>query len=84
MAMSLTRVWIGCDERERARRVGTREGIHPDAALVANQAREASEALRYRTYYDIDLADLTPYDLVLDSTSIPPDQLVSEILGSVR
>jgi predicted cytidylate kinase len=78
------RVWIGCDERERARRVGGREGVDVEVALAANRSREASEALRYRTYYDIEITDLRPYDLVLDSTSIPPDQLVSEILGSVR
>ena len=78
------RVWVTCDERERARRVGAREGVALDDALVANREREASEALRYVTYYDIDLSDLAPYDLVLDSTSVPPDQLVSEILGSVR
>jgi CMP/dCMP kinase len=78
------RVWVGCDEQERARRVAEREGIAVDVALAANRSREASEALRYRTYYDIEIGDLTPYDLVLDSTSVPPDQLVSEILGSVR
>ena len=78
------RVWIACDEDERAERVATREGIDVAAALAANRAREASEARRYLAYYGIDLADLTPYDLVLDSTSMPPDQLVSEILGAVR
>ena len=78
------RVWIRCDPAERARRVATREGVDEAVALAANEAREASEALRYRTYYEIDIADLTPYDLVLDSTSNPPDQLVSEIVGSVR
>ena len=78
------RVWVDCDERERARRVGGREGVHPDAALASNRVREASEAVRYRTYYDIDIADLAPYDLVLDSTAAPPEQLVSEILEAVR
>ena len=78
------RVWIACDEQERAARVATREGVDPAAALAANRAREASEARRYRAYYGIDLADLSPYDLVLDSTTMPPDQLVSEILEAVR
>jgi predicted cytidylate kinase len=78
------RVWVACDEEERARRVGEREGVESDAALAANRTREASEALRYRAYYDIDIADLSPYDLVLDSTSTAPDQLVSEILEAVR
>lgn len=74
------KVWIGCDEGERAARVARREGVHLDAALAANRSREASEARRYREYYDIDLADLSPYDLVLDSTSTPPGELVRAIL----
>ena len=78
------RVWVACDASERARRVALREGIDVAVALAANASREASEALRYRTYYGIDITDLSPYDLVLDSTNTAPDQLVSEIVGSVR
>jgi cytidylate kinase len=75
------RVWIACDEEERARRVATRDGLTVADALAANRARERSEAARYRAYYGIDLADLSPYDLVLDSTSTPPDDLVAAVLG---
>lgn len=76
-----TRVWVACDERERARRVGARDGLGLEAALAANRAREASESARYAAYYGIDLADLSPYDLVLDSTATPPEALVAAILG---
>lgn len=83
-ALEARTVWIACDEQERARRVAEREGTTWEVALAANRAREASEAKRYRAYYGIDLADLTPYDLVLDSTTRLPEDLVSEIAGSVR
>lgn len=76
-----TKVWIGCDERERATRVARREGLDVDDALHANQVREASEAKRYVEYYGIDLGDLSVYDLVLDSTSTPAAQLVEAILS---
>jgi len=74
------RVWIACDERERARRVAGRDGQPVDAALATNRTREASEATRYLAYYGIDIADLTIYDLVLDSTATPPEDLVRSIL----
>jgi cytidylate kinase len=74
------RVWIECDARERARRVAGREGADLDAAVAANGAREASEAARYLAYYGIDLADRSVYDLVVDSTAIPPEAVVSAIL----
>lgn len=77
------RVWIACDLAERARRVAEREGLDPAAAREANEAREASERLRYRELYGIDLADLSIYDLVLDSTRTAPEQLVAGVLEAV-
>lgn len=74
-------VWIACDEDERARRVGVRDGQTEDEALVTNREREASEAARYQAYYGIDIADLTIYDLLLDSTTTPPDALVAAVLA---
>lgn len=78
------RVWISCDEHERARRVAGREGHEVDDALAANQAREASERTRYLSYYGIDLTDLSAYHLVLDSTAATPEELVEQIVGRAR
>jgi predicted cytidylate kinase len=78
--LTAVRVWIDAEEAERARRVAGREHEGQDAALVANRAREASERRRYRTYYGIDLDDLTVYDLVIDSTSTPPEAIAKSIL----
>lgn len=78
------RVWIRCDEEERARRVAGRDGHDPETALVHNRDREQSERVRYLGYYGIDLTDLSIYDLVLDSTSTAPAELASAVTGSVR
>ena len=78
------RVWIRCDEVERARRVGGRDGHDADAALAHNQARETSERARYLGYYDIDLTDLSIYDLVLDSTDVGPEELVAAIVAAAH
>ncbi|MCB0971582.1 MAG: cytidylate kinase family protein [Acidimicrobiales bacterium] len=78
------RVWIECDERERARRVGGRDGHDLDEALAANREREASERTRYLTYYGIDLSDRSLYDLVLDSTERAPQELVADIVAATR
>ncbi len=80
--LSALRIWIECDEVERARRVAGRDHHEPDEALAANREREASERLRYQRYYGIDLTDRTIYDLVLDSTEVAPDQLVAEVVGA--
>lgn len=78
------RVWLACDPVERARRVADREGISEAAALAGNRERERSEAGRYLAYYGIEIADLSIYDLVLDSTATAPDRLVEAVLRAAR
>lgn len=78
------RVWLACDDHERDRRVGTRDGQSVEEAAAANRAREASEAARYAAYYGIDLGDLSIYDLVIDTTATPPDACVELILAEAR
>jgi predicted cytidylate kinase len=78
------KVWIRCDEVERARRVGGRDGHDVDEALAHNRTRETSERARYLGYYDIDLTDLSVYDLVLDSTDVGPEELVDAVVTAVR
>jgi len=80
--LDATRVWIDADEAERARRVAGRERAGEEAALLANQAREASERRRYRTYYGIDLDDRSVYDLVLNSTSTSPQAIAESIVAA--
>jgi predicted cytidylate kinase len=76
------RVWIDADEEERARRVAAREGTDSGAALAADRAREASERHRYRTYYGIDLDDRSVYDLVIDSTGVPAQEIAESIVAA--
>ena len=73
------RVWLSCDERERAHRVSHRDGHELDDAVAANRQREASERARYQAYYGIDLTDLSIYDLVVDTTAVPPQSVVDQI-----
>jgi predicted cytidylate kinase len=78
------RVWVSCADAERARRVAGREGTAIEAAQAENRSREASEAERYLTYYGIDISDLSPYDLVLDSTRTAVEELTRRIVDSAR
>lgn len=74
------RVWLACDDLERARRVAARDGGTVEAALEVNRVREGSEAARYRAYYGIDITDLRIYDLVVDTTTTPADDCVDAVL----
>jgi cytidylate kinase len=74
-------VWSACAADVRARRVGLRDRLDPEVAAAANRSREESERRRYRRYYGIDIDDLGIYDMVLDSSSTGPDDLVAAIIA---
>jgi len=77
------RVWLACDEAERAARVGGRDGHATDEAIAVNRAREASERLRYQQYYGIDLTDLSIYDQVVDTTTTTVEEVVELVVAAV-
>jgi len=77
------KTWIVCDEVERIRRLVERDGEDATAQAASMADRVAREADRYSRYYGADLTDLTIYDLVLDSTSTPPDALRDEVLRAM-
>lgn len=78
------KVWVECDEVERARRVGSRDGHDADEALATNRTREASERARYLEYYGIDLADRSVYDLVVDSTTGSAEEVAASIVEAAK
>ena len=78
------KVWVTCDNRERYRRLVQRDGGDIETQREATEAREASEADRYRRYYGADLNDLSRYDLVLDSTQTPPEALADRVAAELE
>jgi len=61
----------------RSVRIAEREHLTEEQAFVMTVEREACEAGRYLDYYDIDISDNSPYDLVLNSETFNADELFS-------
>ena len=78
------RVWVHCDDDVRAARVAERDAISVEQAIADNADRSALERARYRAVYDLDLDDLTVYDLVLDSSATPAEDLAAAIVAAAR
>ena len=76
-------VWVACDETERARRCAQRDGGTVASNLAANRERERTERDRYRSYYGIDIAEMSPYLLVLDSTELGPRELADRVVAAL-
>lgn len=68
----------------RASRIAKREGKSLEEALSEARAREECEARRYRMYYNIDLNDLSIYDLVIDTGRWDEKGTLSIALAAVR
>jgi len=61
------RIWVAASVECRSVRISDREEIDPQTAVELTIEREDCEAGRYHKYYNIDINDLTPYDLVINS-----------------
>jgi predicted cytidylate kinase len=68
----------------RTQRVSGREGVDLQEAMKEMSAREASEVLRYRKFYGIDVTDRSIYDMVIDTGALTPEQVVEMIVSRVR
>jgi cytidylate kinase len=77
-------VYLRCDDRVRAERVATREGIAVEQALADNAEREKVEHDRYLALYGLDLGDLSIYDLILDSGTLPADEIADGIVTAAH
>lgn len=62
------KIWLKAPVETRAARIAHREAIAYEEALSAMNNRERSENKRYEQYYGVNLADLSTYDLVIDSS----------------
>ena len=82
------KIWLKASLECRVKRILARDQfVDFDAAMKATEEREASEALRYKKYYNIDICSLTPYQMVLDTEMWTVEQLgniVSSAINAIK
>jgi len=61
------RIWLNAPLACRAKRIATRDGMDEYTAREMTLQREESERTRYRNYYRIEIDDLSPYHLAMNS-----------------
>jgi len=62
------KIWLQASIECRVERIFSRDNPGDmEIALAMTREREASEAFRYRDYYSIDINDLSPYHIILNS-----------------
>jgi cytidylate kinase len=61
------KIWLSAPLPERARRIALRENISYDESLEKIKEREKSERKRYKKFYQVDMDNLSLYDLVINT-----------------
>ncbi len=74
------KIWLECEEDERVKRVINREGGKFEEVKKQMREREKSEKKRYKNFYGVDIDGISIYDMVIDTTNIPPEKVVGKIM----
>jgi cytidylate kinase len=77
-------VLLNADIATRNRRIITREGGESEKRKWEMLERERSEAARYKKYYNIDLKDVSIYDVVIDTSDKSPNDILDIIICKIR
>lgn len=78
------KVWLKAPLEVRAERIAKRENKPVAVAVTETSEREKCERERYLNYYNIDIKDLSVYDLVIDSSKWGAEEISEIVLKAVE
>ncbi|WP_266078221.1 (d)CMP kinase [Haladaptatus caseinilyticus] len=78
------RIWLDAPLDVRAARIADREEKAVEQAATETRARAGSEAQRYDEYYNIDITDLTIYDLSINTARWDPEDVLDMLTTAVE
>ncbi len=74
-------VYLTAPLKVRARRIAKREDKDVDDVLKEITLREELHMVRFKMLYGIDVRDLSPFDLVINTEKVKPEKIVEMILS---
>jgi len=78
------KIMITADIDTRIKRIIKRENGEYNTRLKEVLKREKSEEKRYKKYYNIDIKDTSIYDLIIDSSSKNPEEIIEIIVKQIN
>ena len=78
------KIFIDANLKTRIKRIINREDGDTEKRKNEIIERERSESTRYKKYYNINIDDMSIYDLVVDSTDKTPEEIVNLILEKLE
>lgn len=77
-------IWVSASLQCRSDRISQRDGLDPGISYPLTRERQLCEARRYQDYYDIDINDLSVYDLVISSEKWGVEELGRIVREAVK
>jgi len=80
------KVYLSVDENVAIQRIFSDQKrineSHPDVeqTRISNRKRRESEIVRFKSLYNLDMNDFSNYDLVIDTSSLTPEEVAQRIL----
>ncbi len=78
------RIMLTAPENVRVRRIAERDSVDFEFARNETLNREESERARYMEYYQVDITDLSIYDLIINTDKFALDDVIEIIFTAVR
>jgi predicted cytidylate kinase len=78
------KVWLDAKLDVRAKRIVKRENGDVENRKQEIITREKSEATRYKKYYNIDVKDLSIYDIIIDTVDKTPVEIAGMIIDKIN
>jgi len=79
------KIWLKASEDERAMRLSKRSGLPVDVAKEILRKRDSESKDIYKRLYGISLeSDLSPFDVVLDTTGMNEDEVYKVLLALIK
>ncbi len=79
------KVWLEVSPEERARRLARRDRITVEKALNVLKEKDAKTKSIYKSLYGFDLGeDLSPFDLILDTTELDSDEVFQALSMAIN
>lgn len=78
------KIWLDAPLTVRADRIADREGKPLDVAREETERREQSERKRYQDYYNIDIAELSIYDITYNTARWGPEAVQTMLTTAVE
>lgn len=77
-------VFLTASDETRVRRISERDSRDFEEALEETRTREASERERYFEYYEVDICDVSIYDLIVNTEMYSLEEVVEIVAAAVE